>query len=113
MDLIQAAVYGLVQGLTEFLPISSSSHLILLPKFMNWEDPGPVFDVALHIGTLIPLLIYFRKEWMELAAGGLNLLRGRTSEPNARLALFIGLASIPAGIIGVVFQDMIETSLRN
>jgi undecaprenyl-diphosphatase len=113
MDLFQAAIYGIVQGLTEFLPISSSAHLILLPRFMHWPDPGPTFDIALHIGTLIPLLIYFRKEWIEVVKGGINLLRGRLTEPNARLALYIVFASIPAGLIGVMFQDTIETTFRN
>src|SRR5689334_20915822 len=113
MDLIQAAIYGVVQGLTEFLPISSSAHLILLPRFLHWPDPGPIFDVALHIGTLVPLLLYFRKEWIELFFGGLKLLRGRTQDPNSRMALFIVLASIPAGVLGILFQDEIESTLRD
>ena len=97
MDLVQAIISGIVQGLTEFLPISSTAHLYLVRWFMGWDDPGLEFDVALHLGTLAALLLYFRKEWIDLTFGAFNLLRGRISDPNARMALFIGLATIPGG----------------
>jgi undecaprenyl-diphosphatase len=113
MSIIQAIVFGAVQGVTEFLPISSTAHLILLPWFLGWQDPGLTFDVALHLGTLVALLVYFRAEWIQLTASGLNLLRGRTKGPSARLVLFIILASIPGGIAGLLLEDYVEDTLRN
>jgi undecaprenyl-diphosphatase len=113
MDIIQAIVFGAVQGLTEFLPISSTAHLILLPWFMGWQDPGLVFDVALHLGTLIALLVYFRGEWFQLIRGGINLLRGETRDPNARLLLYIVFATIPAGLAGALLEHQVETTLRS
>ena len=68
MNIIQAILFGAVQGVTEFLPVSCTAHLILLPWFMGWPDPGLSFDVALHLGTLVALLIYFRKDWIALIA---------------------------------------------
>lgn len=114
MTIIQAIVFGALQGATEFLPISSTAHLILLPWFMGWPDPGLAFDVALHLGTLVALLIYFRAEWLALAASSVSLIRGRTlSDPNARLAFFIVLATIPGGIAGVLFESAVESALRS
>src|SRR2546426_1353163 len=112
MNIIQAIVFGAVQGVTEFLPISSTAHLILLPWFMGWPDPGLSFDVALHLGTLVALLVYFRKDWIALIASALQLARGRTSDPNARMALFIVVATIPGALAGVLFEHQVETALR-
>jgi undecaprenyl-diphosphatase len=112
MSIFQAIVFGAVQGVTEFLPISSTAHLILLPWFMGWPDPGLSFDVALHVGTLIALLIYFRSEWIALITSALNLVRGRTSDPNARMALFIIVATIPGAIAGALFENEVENALR-
>ena len=112
MSILQAIIFGAVQGVTEFLPISSTAHLILLPWFMGWPDPGLSFDVALHLGTLIALLIYFRSEWIALIASALNLIRGRTSDPNARMALFIIVATIPGAIAGALFENTVENALR-
>ncbi len=113
MNIIQAIVFGAVQGVTEFLPVSSTAHLILLPWFMGWPDPGLSFDVALHLGTLVALLIYFRKDWIALIASALELVRGRTSDPNARMALFIVVATIPGALAGVLFEHAVETALRS
>ena len=113
MTILQAIVFGAVQGITEFLPISSTAHLILLPRFMGWADPGLSFDVAIHLGTLIALLIYFRWEWFALATSALGLRRGRTSEPNARMALLIILATIPGALAGAFFEQTVEDLLRN
>ena len=112
MEVIRAIVFSAVQGLTEFFPVSSTAHLILLPRFTGWEDPGPTFDVALHLGTLIPLLIYFRSEWFQLAVGGFKLLRGQPDQ-NTRLAVALVTATAPGALAGVFFQDAIETTLRN
>src|SRR5262245_14862466 len=113
MSIFQAIVFGAVQGVTEFLPISSTAHLILLPWFMGWKDPGLAFDVALHLGTLVALLLYFRLEWLRLAAAGLNLLRGRTRDSETRLVIFIVLATIPGALAGVLFEEKVETTLRS
>jgi len=112
MNIIQAIIFGAVQGVTEFLPISSTAHLILLPWFMGWPDPGLSFDVALHLGTLVALLIYFRADWIALIAAALQLVRGRTSDANARMALFIVVATIPGALAGVLFENTVETALR-
>jgi undecaprenyl-diphosphatase len=113
MTLLQALVFGAVQGLTEFLPISSTAHLILLPWFMGWNDPGLEFDVALHLGTLIALLVYFRDEWISLARSFVGLLKGKTKAPGVRLVTFIVLATIPGGLAGILLEDFVETRLRN
>ncbi len=113
MTFLQAIVFGALQGITEFLPISSTAHLILLPRFMGWPDPGLSFDVAIHLGTLIALLIYFRWEWIALAGSALSLARGRTSDPNARMALYIILATIPGALAGAFFEQTVEDVLRS
>src|SRR5262245_57548402 len=113
MTFIQALVFGAVQGLTEFLPISSTAHLILLPWFMGWPDPGLSFDVALHLGTLVALLIYFRNDWIALVRSSLKLLRGNTSDPDARMAFFIIIATIPGALAGALFESKVETVLRS
>ncbi len=113
MTIIQAIVFGSVQGLTEFLPISSTAHLILLPWFMGWPDPGLSFDVALHLGTLIALLIYFRKDWIALIRSSLKLVRGNISDPDARMAFFIIVATIPGAVAGALFESKVETVLRS
>ncbi len=113
MTIFQAIIFGAVQGVTEFLPISSTAHLILLPWFLGWPDPGLSFDVALHLGTLVALLIYFRKDWIALIGSSVNLVRGRTADPNARMALFIIVATIPGGLAGLLFERQVETALRS
>jgi len=113
MTILQAIVLGAVQGVTEFLPISSTAHLILLPWFLGWPDPGLSFDVALHLGTLVALLIYFRSEWIALALSALDLIRGRTDDSNARMALLIIIGTIPGAIAGALFEHKVEDVLRS
>src|SRR6185436_19896688 len=113
MTIFQAIIFGAVQGLTEFLPISSTAHLILLPWFMGWPDPGLAFDVALHLGTLVALLIYFRAEWIALITSALGLVRGRTQSPDARMAMFIVAATIPGAVAGALFEHKVEDALRS
>jgi undecaprenyl-diphosphatase len=112
MTTFQAIVFGTVQGLTEFLPISSTAHLILLPWALGWPDPGLSFDVALHLGTLIALLIYFRTDWMALIGSALGVLRGRTQGPDARMAMMIVVATIPGAFAGALFEHRVEDALR-
>ena len=106
----KAVILGVVQGITEFLPISSSAHLVLIPWLFNWRDPGLTFDVALHIGTLVAVLTYFRNDVVAMLAG---LLRGVTSgkplaDPDGRLAILIALGSIPGVLAGLIFNDPID-----
>jgi undecaprenyl-diphosphatase len=108
---------GIVQGLTEFLPVSSSGHLIIVPFLFGWHDPfidSLVFSVMLHIGTLLALFIYFWADWLRLVPAGLAALRDRSlrNDPDRRLAWLLLASTIPAGIVGFLFNDIIETSVR-
>lgn len=116
-QVIQAIVLGLVQGLTEFLPISSSGHLIVVPALLGWDDPfieSLTFSVMLHVATLLALLIYFARDWLRLVPAGLATIRDRSFQgnPDRRLAWLLVAASIPAAIVGVVLNDVIETVFR-
>lgn len=113
----QAIIMGLVQGLTEFLPISSSGHLILVPALLGWDDPfieSLAFSVMLHVATLLALLIYFRADWFRLVPAGLATLRDRSFRGDAdrRLAWMLALSTIPAVIAGLLLDDAIETTFR-
>lgn len=110
MSPLQAVVLGLVQGLTEFIPISSSAHLIIVPWLLGWPDPGLTFDVALHLGTLAALLAYFWGDWMSLLAEFLKSLagRGRARHQSQGLLWFLLVGSIPGGIAGVLGDKYIE-----
>ena len=113
LTVFQAFVLGALQGLTEFLPVSSSAHLSLTPWVFGWKPAGLGFDLALHLGTLVALFGYFRSEWRSLVLGGLTLLRHRrvVDDPSRR-ALFIIIATIPAGVAGVLLEDYAETIFR-
>src|SRR5688572_11687139 len=112
MSTFQSAVLGIVQGLTEFLPISSSAHLFLVPWLLRWSEPGLAFDVALHWGTLLAVVIYYRKDVTALISGFFASLTG-TRSFEARLPWFIIVATIPGVIAGFAFEDVVETSLRS
>jgi undecaprenyl-diphosphatase len=114
----QALIMGIVQGLTEFLPISSSGHLIIVPFLFGWTDPfikSLAFSVMLHIGTLAALLVYFRADWFRLVPAGLATARDRSfrSDPDRRLAWLLVAATIPAAIAGFLLNDLIETTFRD
>lgn len=115
MNLIQAVVLGIVQGLTEFLPISSSAHLLMVPWIMGWEEPPFVFDTSLHIGTLVALLIYFRSDIVNLAKSFFRILKTRNirEDQEGKLTFLIIIGSIPAGLLGVLFEKKIETHLHS
>lgn len=108
MTILQILVLAIVQGLTEFLPISSSAHLILTPAFADWPDQGLGFDLAVHVGTLIAVVSYFRHDVRQLFVGWCQSLAGRQSL-EGRLAWYVILATIPACVVGLVFMDFIET----
>ena len=111
MDYFQATLLALVQGLTEFLPISSSAHLILVPVLTSWSDQGLAFDVAVHAGSLLAVLAYFRVELWRMTCAGLGSLQGRWNA-DARLAWAVVLGTVPVVIAGVLGKDMIESALR-
>ena len=111
MDILQIIVLALVQGLTEFLPISSSAHLILVPYLTDWPDQGLAFDVAVHVGTLTAVVIYFRKEISKMFFAWLASLKGRHSE-DSRLAWGVLIGTIPVGLAGLLFKDVISEHLR-
>ncbi|MBC8519476.1 MAG: undecaprenyl-diphosphate phosphatase [Gammaproteobacteria bacterium] len=113
MDLIQIVLLSLVQGLTEFLPISSSAHLILVPVLTGWQDQGLAFDVAVHIGTLLAVVSYFRSELIKMVSEWGGSLVGRGVTADAKLAWAVGLGTIPVGLAGLVFKDHIELYLRS
>jgi undecaprenyl-diphosphatase len=116
-QLVQAIVLGIVQGLTEFLPISSSGHLIVVPALLGWDDPfieSLSFSVMLHVATLGALLIYFYRDWVRLIPAGLAALRDRSlrDDPDRRLAWLLVASTIPAVIVGLALDDLIETAFR-
>ena len=116
-QLVQAIVLGIVQGLTEFLPVSSSGHLIVVPALLGWDDPfieSLAFSVMLHVATLLALLIYFRSDWLRLIPAGLATLRDRSfqGDPDRKLAWLLAAATVPAVIVGLLLNDLIETTFR-
>ena len=113
MSWLQTIVLAIVQGLTEFLPISSSGHLVLVPAIFGWTDQGLIFDVAVHLGSLAAVCVYFRKDLAGLVAGGVRLLAGSGESPESRMALYIMIGTIPAAITGLLFAGWIEANLRN
>ncbi len=114
MTEFQALVLGLIQGLSEFLPISSSAHLALAPWFFGWEPGGLAFDVALHIGTLVAVAWYFRREWIALAGAALTIARQRAVRTPVEWRLvFLIVATIPAAIAGLTVEDLAETAFRS
>ncbi|WP_226702609.1 undecaprenyl-diphosphate phosphatase [Microbulbifer elongatus] len=113
METFQIIFLSLIQGITEFLPISSSAHLILPSQVLGWPDQGLAFDVAVHFGSLIAVLVYFRKDVWHLICDGLGGFKTGQFSDEGRLAWLIVLATIPAGLVALAFKDFIETHLRS
>jgi undecaprenyl-diphosphatase len=115
VDAFQAIVLGIVQGLTEFLPISSTGHLRIVPAFLGWEDPGAAFTAVIQLGTMAAVLIYFREDlWRIAKTWFLSLRRPELrSELDARMGWYIGLGTIPIAVFGLIFSDQIETGARD
>src|ERR1700730_5452770 len=105
---IEALVLGAVQGLTEFLPVSSSAHLVLVPWLLRWNDPGLAFDVVLHLGTLVALLTYYWREWVAM---GSALVTG--DKQKRHLVMLLAIASVPGAIVGLLFEKQAETVFRS
>lgn len=112
MEWLQLIVLALLQGLTEFLPISSSAHLILVPVLTGWPDQGLAFDVAVHVGTLAAILIYMRAEIAEIFAGWLRSVSGKGLDVHGRLAWAVLFGTVPVGLAGLLFESFIESALR-
>lgn len=117
MPLIQAIILALVQALTEFLPVSSTAHLALIPQLLHWQDPGLAFDVALHAGTLVAVLLYFFKDWLTLTLCGFGLkypatASGEEVAQHRRFFWYMVVGTIPGGILGFLFEKRVEEQFR-
>lgn len=113
MDISQAILLALVQGLTEFLPISSSAHLILVPVLAGWQDQGLAFDVAVHVGTLMAVVSYYRHELWLMIADWVASVRGQPGTTESKLAWSVVVGTIPVGLFGVLMPDSLEIVLRS
>lgn len=115
MSILQAIVLGLVQGLSEFIPISSTAHLRLVPALLGWRDPGAAASAVIQLGTLLAVLVYFARDIAELTkAFVLGIVRGKPfGDQKSRLAWYIGLGTIPIAVLGLTFREFIETEARN
>lgn len=113
MTWLQIVVLAIVQGLTEFLPISSSGHLVLVPTMFGWGDQGLAFDVAVHFGSLLAVCLFFRSDLAAIIHGGLQVVGQRTDAVESRLALGIALGTVPAAVAGLTLAGWIEANLRD
>ena len=113
MDITQTITLALIQGLTEFLPISSSAHLVILPKFLDWPDQGLAFDVVLHFATLCAIIFYYRTTLVVISKDFFSSIVNRRLEGEAMLAWAILLGTIPVGLTGILFEDYIESNFRS
>jgi len=112
---LQAVVLGLIQGFTEFLPISSSGHLALVPLISSWPDQGLAYDCVLHLGTLTAVVYYFRSDLAKMSMGFSTTIQQRSwsNNPDGKMAWFLLLSTIPVGILGLLFKDFVEQDLRS
>ena len=108
MKIIHAIILGLIQGITEFIPVSSSAHLNILPWLFNWDNIPDSFDLALHAGTLLAVIIYFFKDWISLIVGGFDMAVKKKKSVEGRVFWHIILATIPAGLVGLLGEKIIE-----
>src|SRR5436190_1616618 len=115
MSALQAIVLGIVQGLTEFLPVSSTAHLRIVPAFLGWEDPGAAFTAVIQLGTMAAVVLYFRHDLLRIARAWLASLRDRSrrGELDARLGWYLIVATIPISVFGLAFKDQIENGARH
>lgn len=113
MTWVEVVVLAVIQGLTEFLPVSSSAHLILPSQILGWQDQGLAFDVAVHVGTLLAVMLYFRADLYALTSGWLRQILGKGPSEESRLAWFVVLGTLPACVVGLLGNDFIEMHLRS
>ncbi len=112
MDWLQASIIALIQGLTEFLPISSSAHLLFPSLLFGWPDQGLAFDVAVHLGSLVAIAFYLRNDLSRLVAGAWQWVTGRGWNSQAHMVLLLALATVPAVVVGLLFKGVIEANAR-
>lgn len=113
MDIFQAVILAVVQGIAEFLPISSSAHLILVPALFDWEDQGLAFDLAVHVGTLLAVVVFLKKEIQQIVPAWLLGWKGFNWDTYGKLGWLVVLATIPLGIAGLLLKDIVENDLRS
>jgi len=115
LNLLQSIILGIVQGLTEFLPISSSGHLLIVPALLGWDDPGAAFTAVIQLGTEAAVLLYFRKDLWRVGRTWLRSLRqpALRGAPDARMGWYLVVATVPIALLGFAFQNQIETAARN
>lgn len=113
MDITQTILLSIVQGFTEFLPISSSAHLILSTKLLNWSEQGLIFDIFLHLGTLLAVCLYYKNTLLNIACDFFKFINQKKINANSKLLFGIGIITIPVGVVGFFYQDYIESNLRN
>ena len=113
MDIFQAIILAILQGITEFLPISSSAHLILLPKLLGWQDQGLAFDVAVHVGTLFAVVAFLKPELMKIWPAWFSGWKGMKWSEHGQLGWLVVVATIPVGLVGLLAEDWIELNLRS
>jgi len=112
MDVFKAIILGIIQGIAEFLPISSSAHLIIFPYLFGWEESGLAFDVALHFGTMMAVLVVFFKDWWKLFIGAFNNIKNKKKSNDGKIFWYLVAATIPAVIAGLLLDDVIENVVR-
>jgi undecaprenyl-diphosphatase len=113
MDIIQAIALAILQGLTEFLPISSSAHLILLPLLLGWQDQGLAFDVAVHVGTLTAVVVFYRQDLLTIIHAWINSVTGKGINEDAKLGAYVLIGTIPVGLVGISLSEQMEIALRS
>lgn len=115
MDLLQSIILGAIQGITEFFPISSTAHLVLLPWFFSWTDQGLPFNVALHMGSLIAIIYYFWRDWILIIKEFLqSVLKGSfEGRPNGKTGLYLVIATVPGALAGLLFEEYVAGLLRH
>jgi undecaprenyl-diphosphatase len=114
LGLVEALVLGILQGATEFLPISSSGHLVLVPWLLGWEEPLLLYDVVVHLGTLLAVLVFFRRDWLTFAYAGMTALRHHTTEdPDTRLLLWLVVGTVPAALAGLLFESVFQAAFSD